>query len=69
MIAHVGKKVFRSSLIFLFVVFSLASCATLDSFIDTLSGADREAVGEPQPARRVPLPPMIKDFEPGNPDA
>lgn len=66
---HVRKKILKSALIALFSLLFVASCATVDKFLDTFVGPDGGAMQEPQPARRVPLPPMIQDFEPRGPDS
>ncbi|HMK37387.1 MAG TPA: hypothetical protein VK463_20100 [Desulfomonilaceae bacterium] len=58
------KKFLKFAATALIVAFFLCSCATLDKFLDGYGYWNPQAMPEPQSARRVPLPPMIGDFEP-----
>jgi hypothetical protein len=66
------KMILRASLISFVFAFFTGSCATLDKldrFIYDVGRPDPDIQHDTQPAKRVPLPPTIKDFESKPPDA
>jgi hypothetical protein len=69
--AQLVKRIPKFGLIGFFFLFFVGSCATLDKldrFIYDLGQPDPEVQQEPQPAKKVPLPPTIKDFESKTPN-
>lgn len=72
--AQFSKKIGKLALIVFLFLFLTGSCATLDKLDKFIDDFGRPAPGiepdaPPQPAKKVPLPPTIKDFESRTPDS